>query len=271
MATTRSFDALFERLRRANVVATGNKALRFLREKNETPLAVLPMRIGKIIRVFGLVGLLLFPITGLPQTTQSGKPETEKQKMHSKIWENPDVGKLTAGTGDVPLVGVGSSTQGYAGASRRDVYHIHACHVDAVVVGKVDSQISMMTSDETTIFTDVQISVKRILKDNSQQPLKVGSEITVDRPGGSVSVNGRKFSYTMEGFQNFTVGGEYLLFLNFMNDSKDYYQVGGRVFEIREGLLLSMDSVVRSIDISKKQDATSALADVAAAVQQPCK
>jgi hypothetical protein len=211
------------------------------------------------------------PRMGVPQTTQSGKPETDKQKMHSKIWENPDVGKLTAGTGDVPLVGVGSPTQGYAGASRRDVYHIHACRVDAVIVGKVDSQISMMTSDETTIFTDVQISVKKILKDNSQAPLKVGGEVTVDRPGGSVSINGRKFSYTMEGFQSFTVGGEYLLFINFMADSKDYYQVGERVFEIRDGLLLSMDSFVRPTDISKKQDAASALADVVAAVQQPCK
>jgi hypothetical protein len=242
-----------------------------MRRNMKPRIATLPTQIGKIIRVLGLVGLLSFPLTGLAQTTQSGKPETDKQKMHSKIWENPDKRKLTAGTGDVPLIAVGSFTQGYVGASRQDIYHMYVCHVDAVIVGRVDNQISMMTSDETTIFTDVQISAKRILKDNSQLPLKIGSEITVDRPGGSLSINGRKFSYTIEGFQNFTVDGEYLLFLNFMPDSKDYYQVGERVFEIRDGLLLSMDRFVRPTDLSKKQGAASALADVVAAIQQPCK
>src|SRR5215467_9388632 len=57
---------------------------------------------------------------------------------------------------------------------------------DAIIRGKVKKRISLITEDGGFLFTDFDISVSRILKDNPIAPLSIGGDITVTWPGGKV-------------------------------------------------------------------------------------
>jgi hypothetical protein len=61
---------------------------------------------------------------------------------------------------------------------------------DAVIRGKVTKKTSQITEDGAFIFTDYDIVVKEIMKNNAAAPLSSDTTITVTRPGGKVVVHG---------------------------------------------------------------------------------
>jgi len=61
---------------------------------------------------------------------------------------------------------------------------------DAIIRGKVKKRISLITEDGGFLFTDFDISVSRILKDNPIAPLSIGGDMTVTWPGGKVLLRG---------------------------------------------------------------------------------
>ncbi len=62
---------------------------------------------------------------------------------------------------------------------------------DAVIRGIVIRKASQLTEDDTFIFTDYEVMVAEVLKNNAITPLSTGAVITITRPGGKVSLDGR--------------------------------------------------------------------------------
>lgn len=123
---------------------------------------------------------------------------TERERIHGKLYRyqyltNKTISELLASPpsrilGIDLLIGQGQvltesrSPESYFGELVRAS--------DVVIRGKVTKKASQITEDGAFIFTDYDVSVMEILKDNSASPLAPGSTITVTRPGGKVVVEG---------------------------------------------------------------------------------
>jgi hypothetical protein len=101
-----------------------------------------------------------------------------------------------------------------------------ACGSDLVVVGRTGAGVSHITADQGYVYTDWSFTVENVLKDNSKAPVRVGSQIVVTRPGGSLAVNGRKVSANPHEFRNFNQGEQLLLYLRFIPQTGAYLLTG---------------------------------------------
>jgi hypothetical protein len=60
---------------------------------------------------------------------------------------------------------------------------------DTVIRGKVINKASQITEDDSFIFTDYNIVITEVLKNNTKSLIDAGTQITVTRPGGRIVVN----------------------------------------------------------------------------------
>lgn len=94
---------------------------------------------------------------------------------------------------------------------------------DAVIRGKVKHKASQITEDDAFIFTDYEIEITEILKNNAVAELDTGSTITVTRPGGKVIVDGIIVKATDQYFAFLPVdSSELLLFLQYIPETGAY-------------------------------------------------
>lgn len=213
--------------------------------------------------------LLLSPLMCIGQVAK-----TNQQIEHSKLFESYGWKghKLTDGKGDGGFAADIEVPAYLTVPPRSEFFAKLACQSDAVVVGKVIDQTALLSPDESMIFTDVEISVVETLKDNLKSHIYPNQNITVTRPGGSLQLNGRKLSVVLSNFKDFSVGGQYLLFLKFLATTLDYEAVWDRTFELRGGLIFNLANyVLWDGQKSSKQDAAAALADARVAVGTRCK
>jgi hypothetical protein len=61
---------------------------------------------------------------------------------------------------------------------------------DAVIRGRATKRVSQITEDDTFIFTDYEVTITEVLKNNASTLLDPNGIITVTRPGGKVVVDG---------------------------------------------------------------------------------
>lgn len=106
---------------------------------------------------------------------------------------------------------------------------------DAVVIATVRAKESQLTEDERYVFTDYEVTVKEVLKDNAASHLSASDTLTVTRPGGRVLLGGHLITVEDEGVKPLAVGDEYLLFLKFIPETGTYAAVS----EDRSGFRLS--------------------------------
>ena len=222
----------------------------------------------RILAVVGLTGVLLFPPTPVAQVAQ-----TSKQVEHSKLFQNYGVKghKLTDGQGDAHVVHHEEPMLKETLPTRAVLLGSLACQSDAVILGKVVSQTAVLSQDETFIFTDAEISVVEVLKDNSASHIYPNQSITVTRPGGSLQVNGRKLTMRLSHFRDFSIGGQFVFFLRFLPATLDYQAFGDRSFELRDGLIFNLTkNALWDGQQSGGQDGAAAMVDARTAAASPC-
>ena len=93
---------------------------------------------------------------------------------------------------------------------------------DAIIQGAVDKKVSQITEDEAFIFTDYDVVVTEILKDNAAAPLELGKPIVVTRPGGKIVMNEIVVKASDEVFQPLPLNHDVLLFLKFIPETGAY-------------------------------------------------
>ena len=146
-----------------------------------------------------------------PQATQN--PDdlgviTEKQKEHSKLYKDYKTGKklrdLTIEIGDVTLkrkVGLYGGDPSAAPYNFQTFLQDQARNAEAVIVGRVTVSTPQLTEDEDYIFTDYDLVVEEVLKDNPAAPIQTNSNLTLTRPGGLVRLNAHIVEAIDESFQ----------------------------------------------------------------------
>lgn len=166
---------------------------------------------------------------------------TQKQREHSKLYRRYDTGRkiadlLQTEKGDVwlsRLSPLGADLSNGVLPTLADEVKQIICSADVVVLGVVRSKLSQITEDGSFVFTDYGFSIQEILKDNNSSPINPHQEITISRPGGTISINGRIVRALDESFQPLKIGSRYVLFLHSVPNADAYSSIeSGESFEI---------------------------------------
>lgn len=189
---------------------------------------------------------------------------TERQKKHSKLLrqsQGPKLRELAAkGSGDILLAVEEPFLITIPGKepSRLPFAQAAVCNAEAVVVGTLKSDAPQFTEDESFIFTEYEMSVEEIIKDNTIAPLQTGGQISVVRDGGTGQLNGRTIRARVEGFNSFTVGKRYVLFLRFIPETGSYLAYANGSFELNGNEIIPLGKMPEH----ESRDATTFLSAI---------
>ena len=132
---------------------------------------------------------------------------------------------------------------------------------------KAGPPVSALTEDEDFLFTDWEMVVEEVLKDNPQAPITVGSEILVTRLGGEIVLNGRSIRAIERAFRPFRPEGRYLLFLHFIPSTGSYQAFNDESFELTGSAVHSLRPGFSYLNLKRNSDPELFKAEVRAAVQ----
>lgn len=99
------------------------------------------------------------------------------------------------------------------------------CEADLIIVTTPKARISQLTENREFIFSDYTTVVEKVFKNTPTAQVSPSSEITVTRPGGRVSINGRIVSALDSSFKPLEIGMRYLLFLKYIPKTGAYASV----------------------------------------------
>jgi hypothetical protein len=215
---------------------------------------------------------------GQKPTSIDGKL-TEKQTEHSKLYKEYKGGKklseLVAEIGDVKLRRHPPLSGGDLGGAAADPHEFLrglTCEADAIVVGKVKDKASQVSESGDFIFTDYEMTVARIFKDNAVDQIQPDKNITITRPGGRIRMNGRTVEALDDAFEPFTLEGHYLVFLRFIPVTGAYKSIGSKSsFELRGNAIHKLTREASSLDAEfENKDAESFLKEIGIALTSGC-
>lgn len=187
------------------------------------------------------------PVYGWPVPQWNDPPvpgETaEVQRQHASIFNEIKTGKdlrVLATEGSSPLVvrvGAFPGLLAEENIERTSTYPnsyliLIAGISNAVVVGTLKAKASALTGNGEFIFSDFQMNVEDVLKDNPEHPIKPKSDIIITRPGGTLEINGRTVYAVTLGFRPFQIGSRYVLFLNYIPATGAYRPFAERSFRL---------------------------------------
>lgn len=205
---------------------------------------------------------------------------SEKQRVHSKFyteyWDRRG-GKTISGLVEqakgksrmvktIAFVGCGSDL---IGPEIPEKYFGKLAHAsDAVVHGRVTKKISQITEDDAFVFTDYDVVVTEVLKNNVTAPIDTGAMITVTRPGGRVVLDGVIVEAEDRAFEPLPINSnDVVLFLKYIPETGAYkatidtgcFELDGSVLKpltgsnIPPGVLSSKDSFLQTMRAILKQ------------------
>ena len=177
-------------------------------------------------------------INGIPQDLFDGKPlvgnnhkqlqevptqiqegvMTTKQKVHSKLFKSNrySTGRrildLVSKRSDLELEGPISDVIRLPHIPLGEILTTLKCKVDVVVIGTVKSKSSHLMESETFVFTDYEVVIDDILKNNTLAPIQQGNNITITRAGGAVSLRGHIVRAIDKEVSRLQLGERYLLY-----------------------------------------------------------
>lgn len=230
-----------------------------------------------------IVGVTVANITlrGQGQKTPSTDGEiTVKQKEHSKLYKDFGVGKkLREVAAETPGTEVGV-IRGVPGKmfdpdSPRLTFHSFlknlACDADAIVIGVINNQSSQLTEDEDFVFTDYNMSVEQILKDNAMAPIQLTSDLTISRPGGIVQLNNKKVRALDESLEPLSIGDRYVLFLNYIPTTGSYKASNSNgSFQLSDKKIIKLTKESLPSKLETGNDAESLFLEIRNATAIPC-
>ena len=130
----------------------------------------------------------------------------------------------------------------------------------AVVIGIVRSAHAYVTPDKTRIYSEFEVAVDTVIKNDPKNMINADATITVERNGGRARMPSGRIVISWVSHQNMPrVGGRYLLFLTHdfqtPNDTgKDFYILTG--YELRDGRVSPLDDTQPGHPITRYKGAT---------------
>lgn len=204
--------------------------------KNKKNLAII------LIVIIAFLGIASFQQLAQQRPPQQDDPPTliqlgvmsEKQKRHSKIYEEKSLAlppSLIAKGDNTIYVSVPAPLLNNANSPNKfQVLQRVSCRADAVVLGRINAKYSQLTENQSFVFTDYEIAVGDVIKNNSSLDLSKTGGFTLTAQGGSVRLNNNIFRVVVERSIPLRVGKEYIFFLKYLPDSQSFKLINEQSF-----------------------------------------
>jgi len=200
---------------------------------------------------------------------------TEKQKQHSKLFTHngPKLRDVAARQkGDIQI----SEDAGYIirlpeSTRKQPALQSAICKADAVVIGVLVSKSSQLTEEGNFVFTDHEMTIEEIIKNNTAAPLQNNNTITVTRDGGTVKLNGKIIRANREDFKSTVIGKRYLFFLRFIPATGSYLAYGNGSFQLDGSNITALsEDAHRELLSNGTKDVPTFLGDIHIAAANGC-
>lgn len=117
---------------------------------------------------------------------------------------------------------------------------IPAALSDAIVVGKVSNAQAFLSENKTSIYSEFDVNISEVLKNNSSKSLNDDSKITISRGGGAVRFpSGKVIERLFAPKPMPSVERNYIFFLKYNNEG-EYYPII-TAYEILDGQIIPLD------------------------------
>jgi len=190
------------------------------------------------------------PVVGEFQETQiEAAPDRERRQIREKRYHDTNLPRSVADPGFlvdgqtettnlrfIDYVAVGKSS---------DPSGIPVSASAAVVVGTILRGKCFVTKDHTFVYTDYQVRVDQILKQDAATNLSVGGELVAAREGGAVHFpSGHVTNFLTVGHGLPEIGSQYVLFLSRPIPSLPEYEIMFDTgYQLKNGRVYPLDDV----------------------------
>jgi hypothetical protein len=130
----------------------------------------------------------------------------------------------------------------------------------AVVIGTVLSSKAYVSKDRTYVYSDFQVRVDEVLKQDPPMNLVVGGRMVASRGGGTIHFpSGRINDYVNHGEGMPAIGSQYLFFLARPSNitEPEYQIITGGAYELRNGMVHPLDDFSPELDNATAQELIS--------------
>jgi hypothetical protein len=117
---------------------------------------------------------------------------------------------------------------------------IPASKSDAIVTGTVKEVNAYISTDRTTVYSEITLNIEEVLKRDPRYSLVSGLTLSAERPGGAVRFPSGKILRRGDLGRNIPEAGRrYLLFLRYNEDGEDFSIVTG--YQLLDNRVLPLD------------------------------
>lgn len=211
-------------------------------------------KIALVLSLIGFCGFIAAWMITRGSAIASPQEETitQRQIEHSRVFSDYDIGpdlrELAArGTGDVVVVDDTPIQVLLPSQNPNPLSFFRAitCDADAIVIGVLRNQLSShLTEGGAFIFTEYELEVEQVLKNNAVAPIEARSNIIVARSGGAIQLNGRTVRAIDDSFTPFETGGRYALFVRFIPATGAYRAFSSGSFQLRDGRIVKLGDAI---------------------------
>jgi hypothetical protein len=123
-----------------------------------------------------------------------------------------------------------------------------ACSADAVVIAVLKDKSSQLTEEGDFVFTDYELTIEDVIKDNEFAHLVPNISLTLTQPGGKVRLEGYIIEAEDALFRPLVIGERYALFLKFIPSTRAYESLNSlSTYELRDNKIkVQSEEAVRS-------------------------
>ena len=199
-----------------------------------------------------------FPITDLAAPLLSDESAKAIRSRKSKKYNNKSVSEISEASTVTFVV-------------NETLSKLSALPVDkssVVLVGEITDSKAYLSEDKTAVYSEFEVQIQAILKNTSNQILKIGESVAVERFGGRVRLpSGKLFIAAIDNQDMPRVGGKYVLFLT--NDfigskhsDEDFNILMG--YELKAGKVFPLDRTSSNHPIARynEKDESTLLSDL---------
>lgn len=201
---------------------------------------------------------------------------TEKQEKHSRLY-----GRYNAGTkihnllklDDGPIFvrrslpfPFGSTEQVRSDNRLKRI----TCAAEAIIVGTIKSSVSQITAGEDFLFTDYELVVEEVIKNNTPRVIDQESDVSITRPGGAVLINNKRITAIDESFLPLRKGKRYLLFLRYLPETESFESIeSGESYEVNKSDLRLLKGGSKDV-MAARTDLVVFVNELKIAINRPC-
>jgi hypothetical protein len=213
------------------------------------------------------------------KTSQQHKPRIDKKEQSRRIYKGlgnqydtkiPEAAAKAKGDIKTEIeIGLPTLDPFATPSTVHDLLKRRGCDADAIVIATVKSEASFLTEDESFLYTNHQLTVEDVLKDNPDSPLRADDTITTTRTGGIITLNGKRVFAVNKSALPLQLNKRYLLFLTYLPE-RAAYVADNLSYQLTNGKIIKATAGQGYPEEESGKDSATLIETVRDATARPC-